>query len=542
MWVKWLVIVQLVYWGGFAAVSPVMNHDSQVYNLARLAVANVGGLFGNRGWNNVRQIVFPWTFDAVHYPFLFLHWGYCLPSFACFVGLLVIVHRLVTAGTGSARQGWWCCLALLAMPTMVYQAADTKNDVPVVFGAACWYYALRLWGAERRRAYLPLMALALGFTAGAKSTGLIIAGCLGIYTLFQLRVDRHAAVKFCAWMAISIVLFGSVETYVNNQLLYHSPLGPAAFIVQNKNRDGLAGATASFIRYCFGNMSVGVDAANPAAPTAVWLVARCREFLTFVGLGHDLGYRTGFGEVDANMLFGKSGGDAGSDYGPIGALALLGGFFFLLTRPPSDALWKLSAAAFGVIWLVCYTVAWMMWNARFLMLPFSLFAVALTLGIFRLGDNTFGRFTRSAFLLLAVFSSVIYIECAYSQNPPMLWRSIRHRPLAETFPRPGMLEIIQDLHRYADAKEPPILLVQAGEDSWLLSITEVRGIRVLPMSAISNQSLAACRSKAGYAPIYALTLNKPLAPAAGSNLTLLKRYMEAESALYQWKPPSGDSR
>ncbi len=182
LWAKWITLVLLVYWAVFAVVAPVVNYDSQVYNLARLYLAHIGGLFGNHDWNSERQILFPWTFDAIHYPFLFLRRGACLPSFACFVGLLVIVCRSVAAAR-SPREAWWCCLALLAMPTLVFQAVCTKNDLAVVFGVGCWCYAWRLWRAERRGVYLFFMALALSFAAGAKTSGLPLSGLLGAYTV-----------------------------------------------------------------------------------------------------------------------------------------------------------------------------------------------------------------------------------------------------------------------------------------------------------------------------------------------------------------------
>ena len=286
LWAKWIVLSLMAYYAAFAIVAPAMNYDSQVYNLARLAIAQTGGLFGNHGWNSEREVLFPWSFDAIHYPFLFLRRGDCLPSFACFVGLQIIVYRLV-AEARSARQAWWCCLALLAMPTVVFQAVCTKNDLAVVFAVGCWYYAWRLWRNERRDVYLLSMSLALSFAAGSKTTGLPFFGALGTYTLWQLRADRRAAVRFAVCMVAGFALLGSVEIYLNNALVYHSPLGRPAFLAQNKNRDGFSGATANFIRYCFGNLNVGIDAANPASPVAGWLQNACREFLRFV---HFLGF------------------------------------------------------------------------------------------------------------------------------------------------------------------------------------------------------------------------------------------------------------
>ncbi len=539
LWAKWIVVTLLAYWATFAVVAPVMNYDSQVYNLARLFIAHAGGLFGNHGWNSERQVLFPWTFDAIHYPFLFIYRGYCLPSFACFLGLLIIVYRLVAAAR-SPRQAWWCCLSLLAMPTLVFQSVCTKNDLAVVFAVGCWYYTWRLWQAERRGVYPLFMALALCFAAGAKTSGLPFFGLLGVFTLWKLRLDRRAAVHFAGWMALCFLLFGSVEIYLNNLLVYHSALGRPAFLAENQNRDGLAGATANFIRYCFGNMNVGIDAANPASPVAAWLENACRGFLNFVGLSGNLGYRNGYGEVDANMRFLKAGFDSASDYGPVGALALIASLVFVLARPPADPLWKLAAAGLATLVLTSYTIAWMMWNARFLLMSFCLFALALTLWLLRLGDHWPGRLLRSTFFILMAYSAVIYPLHSFNKKPSDLWLALMHRPAYEMSEMPPMLEVVRDLHARASAIEPSDLLLHAGSDSWVLCILEMRDVHVVPAPTIDPEILAAAshgsRHLPGVRPVFILTVNDPVDPSVDPTLTKIKTYDAAHAALYEWRP------
>jgi hypothetical protein len=536
-WAKWIVIALLAYWAAYALVAPVTNYDSQVYNLARLSIAQAGGLFGNHAWNSVRQVVFPWTFDAIHLPFLFLGWGYCLPSFACFVGLLIIVYRLVT-GERPAWQAWWCCLSLLALPTLVFQSLCTKNDVAVVFAVACWFYAWTLWRREGRSFYLLLMALALGFAAGAKTSGLPYFGLLGAFTFWQLRSDRWQAARFAGWMALFFVLFGSVEIYLNNELVYHAPLGPAPFIEENKNRDGLAGGVANFIRYSFGDMSAGIDAANPDSPVAGWLASSCRQFLRFTGLSN-VGYRGGFGDNDDSLRFLKLGLDSESDYGPVGALALIAGLVFVLARRRSDPIWQLAAGGLAALALTSYTVAWMMWNARFLVLSFCLLTLALTLWVGQLRPTGAGRFVRSAFFLLMVYSAIVYPLHSFNKRPADLWQALSHRSAYELRERLSMLQIVEDLRARAKAIGPSELLLDAGSDSWALCILELRHLHVVPAPVIDLKTLTlASRSGgAGARPVYVLMENMPVPPEVEPALTLLENYNEVNSALYEWQPP-----
>jgi hypothetical protein len=128
----------IAYWGVLAVVLPVSNVDSHVYNLGRLAVAENAGFWQTRAWNSPRQVIFPWTFDAVHYPFLKIGWGSNLPSFLSLLGLLVIVFSLVSQQWGS-NVGLWSILSLLAMPTIMIQATTTKNDLA---GLCSWMLVL----------------------------------------------------------------------------------------------------------------------------------------------------------------------------------------------------------------------------------------------------------------------------------------------------------------------------------------------------------------------------------------------------------------
>ncbi len=332
------------------------------------------------------------------------------------------------------------------------------------------------------------------------------------------------------------LLFGSVEIYLNNELIYHHPFGSPTFLAQHRNRDGVAGGVANFIRYCFGNMNVGVDAANPGSPVAGWLENRCRDFLNFTGLSGNLGYRDGYGEVDANMRFLKLGFDAATDFGPVGARALAASFGLVLARRPADPLGKLAAAGLASLALTSYTIAWMMWNARFLMLPFVLFALALTLWILQLGDRWPGRLLRSSFFVLMVYSAVVYPWQSAEKRPAALWMAFEHRPAYEMTENSSLLEVVQDLHDRTPAIGESPLLLHAGSNSYLLCFFELRGLHVVPAPIVDQQVLASASQRPGgqaeSLPVYVLTLENPVEPGIDPSLTLVKKYGERDTALY----------
>ena len=131
----------LVYWGIYALIAPVTNSDSHVYDLARLSVVERAGFWQASAWNSIRQVIFPWTFDAIHYPFLKAGWGFALPSFLAFLGLLIIIFELIAPKSGS-KAALWSVLTLLTMPTLMLQATTTKNDLVIAFGVGCWLYSI----------------------------------------------------------------------------------------------------------------------------------------------------------------------------------------------------------------------------------------------------------------------------------------------------------------------------------------------------------------------------------------------------------------
>ena len=176
----------LAYWGLLAVVLPVSNIDSHVYNLGRLAVAEHAGFWQTTAWNSPRQVVFPWTFDAVHLLFLKVGWGFDLPSFLSFLGLLVIVFNLASRQWGR-HVGLWSVLSLLAMPTIMTQATTTKNDVVVVFGVGCWLYSLVRFRCTQSKFFIFTAALSLAFTAGSKTYAVPICAILTVVTAWHWR-------------------------------------------------------------------------------------------------------------------------------------------------------------------------------------------------------------------------------------------------------------------------------------------------------------------------------------------------------------------
>ena len=269
----------IAYWGLLAVVLPVSNVDSHVYNLGRLAVAENAGFWQTNAWNSPRQVIFPWTFDAVHYPFLKIGWGANLPSFFSLLGVLVIVFNLVSRCWG-ASVGFWSVLSLLAMPTIMIQATTTKNDLAVVFGAGCWLYSLVRFRISQSRFFILTAALSLAFMAGSKTYAIPICAILTIVTAWVWRKEIRTLLLFAGFYLPCVLLFGSLETYVLSWQIYHRPLGPIDFVHDQRNRDGFRGLAANLVRYFLGNVSLGIDGNGNQSGLAKFPKARAGRFCT----------------------------------------------------------------------------------------------------------------------------------------------------------------------------------------------------------------------------------------------------------------------
>jgi hypothetical protein len=458
---KALIISILIYWGASALLLPVTTSDCQVYNLARLKVAERVGFWQAEAWNSVREVTYPWTFDAVHYPFLKTGWGFGIPSFLALLGLLVIIFQLVTPRFGQ-QAALWSILTLLSMPTLMLQATTTKNDLVVVFGAGCWIYSLVRFQRSRNNFFLFAAALSLAFTAGSKNIALGTCLIAAVGTGWALRGQVRSLILFALFLGPLLLLFGSIETYLLSWKLYHDPIGPKQFVTDQLNRDGLRGGIANFFRYYMANISIGVDGIDCHSGFADFLQKECRVVLSALGL-QDAGCRRDF--KDANLPFLKDGFDSGYDFGVVGCLALFVSSCILCRPKWRDLHWVLSAAGFAAMLPVCFTIAWVPWDVRYFCLSFALFGIVLALLVFSVSCH---RWWLQLTLGVVIVWSAISLPLHCAQRRPFdLWRALFAREDVSLGQRPEMIPVYNDVLSLRPDRADRWFLI-ASENSWTL--------------------------------------------------------------------------
>jgi hypothetical protein len=498
---KALIIALLIYWGASALLLPVTTSDCQVYNLARLRVAERTGFWQAETWNSIREVTYPWTFDAVHYPLLKIGWGFGVPSFVAFLGLLVIVFQLIAPRFGE-HTALWSILILLSMPTLMLQATTAKNDLAVVFGIACWIYSLVRFQRGRNIFFLFAAALSLAFSAGSKNLALGICAFAAIATGWLLRRELRSLLLFALFLVPSLLLFGSVETYVLSWNLYHDPIGPKQFVTDQLNGAGFRGAIANFFRYYLANISTGVDGIDCRSGFPGLLEKQCRTVLATLGL-EDAGCRRDY--KDATLRFLKDGFDSGYDFGAIGCLALFVSSGLLFKPSLKDVRWALSVAGFLAILPVCYMIAWTPWNVRYFCFSFTLFGIVLALLGFGMPRNH--PWLQLGLAVVILWSAIsLPLHCG-QRRPIDLWNALFARETVSLGQRPEVIPVYDDVLALRTNPADRWFLL-AAENSWTLPFLEQSKMKweLTPRW----EQVKARRAEAEPTDSYVLILNRPL--------------------------------
>jgi hypothetical protein len=464
---KAFIIGILIYWGASALLLPVTTSDCQVYNLGRLMVADRAGFWQADAWNSIRQVTFPWTFDAVHYPLLKTGWGFGIPSFAAFLGLLVIIYQLAKPRFGE-HAALWSILTLLSMPNLMLQATTTKNDIVIVFGVGCWVYSLVRFQRSRNNFFLFAAALSLAFIAGSKNLALGIFVIGAVVTGWLLRRQFRSVLSFAFFLGLLLLLFGSIETYVLSWRVYHDPVGPKKFVTDQLNADGPRGAVANFFRYYMANISIGIDGIDCQSGFPVFLEKECRILLGSLGL-EDAGCRRDF--KDANLPFLKDGFDSGYDFGVVGCLALLVSSCLIWRARFRDVRWSLSVAGFVAMLPVCMTIAWAPWNVRYFCLSFALFGICLALLVFSVpNERSWLQLTLGVIIIWSAIS--LPLHCG-QRRPLDLWSALFARENLSLGQRPEMIPVYNDVLSLRANRADRWFLV-AAENSWVLPFLQAK--------------------------------------------------------------------
>ena len=206
--------------------------------------------------------------------------------------------------------------------------------------------------------------------------------------------------------------------------IYHRPLGPVDFVHDQRNRDGLRGLLANFIRYYLGDFSFGIDGYANQSGLSKFLESNCRKILHYLRL-QNAGYAFPHFFNDKTMDFTKKADEYYSDYGLVGFAALLTSSVYVWRPSLRNPSWIMVASGFAALALNSFIVGWMPWNARFLCLSFVLFGVAMSTIVF--GELRRGLWLRSLIGVLIIWSAFTLPFLCVDRRPIDLARAFYAR-------------------------------------------------------------------------------------------------------------------
>lgn len=468
--------VLLAYWALYAAVTPITNIDSQIYNLARVELAARGGLFNNGLFTSAYHVMHPWTYDALHLPFLAIGCGYALPSFLCLVGTCYIVQMMMQSKFGW-DAAWVAVLALLGLACLVYQGTSTKNDIPMVFCGAIWAYARWRWHREARNYHLIWMVLAIGFMAGSKTTGVLYGVVLVGWTMWELRFRRRLQMLVVAGLAGAFVFLGSVETYIESTRLFGHPLGPHKIVQNWKNSDGLSGGIANLTRNIAGSIYVGSGNSVESAELTKIIAKTEIRLLDSMGLRlagleprlREVGLNPQNGDKTLSLL--QSGFEELSGFGPIGTLAMATMLMSCFLWRPKAVWWKLAAIGLLGLVLVSFTVAYTEWIRRFLIGFYALGSIAFVCILWE--NKVMSHWLlRWGFMLLALASAVAAPALSFNRGPSAIIAAVCNRDEFETCNYPLIGKLRERLRVLREKNPQSHVYYLVNDNSLILPIIE----------------------------------------------------------------------
>jgi hypothetical protein len=535
-WVICLTLLLLTYWSLFALLAPVTVWDSQTYNLARLPLTQMGGLFHNPYWNTERQISFPWSFDAIHLPFLWFDIGCSLPSLACFLGTAWMVFRMIARHSNSSFA-WLSLLAMLSMPMLVYQSVSSKNDIPLAFLLTSVVYALWNYQSDKNKYWVVIAAICIGFMPGIKSSGLGFSFLSGLYAIWKLRQEPPALLfSFLTSTVLFFILLGSVEIYIHNYLAYHSLIGSESFAYFHMNKDGIAGAIANALRYTCDFFSLPNSPAISTKHTAIiteynhFLREWCNQILSFPHW-NNLGYALHF-DI-SNFLAPKWMQETETNFGTTGALFFICASMQFFTFRLKQPVWQLSLAGWLAFGMICFTVGWMPWNNRFLMPAMLAFCMASMLGYHVTVQNSV--FLRFLLIVLLSFGSINTIRLSCDKTPLNLIRSITNRRQERFKERPEFKDVYLAVKQFHNENPNVPWVLCAGGDSWTLPFLTIHNLPISADPQLNKHFL----KKPQPPEVFLLFLNMPWKPVSKATL-LYHSINEKDVSIYYYSDPQAE--
>ncbi len=256
-----LILMVYIFLQGFLVAPDCW--DSMVYNLARvLMYQNDNTLFLNT-FSTIRQIIFPWGYDILHFHFTKVYSDFGLASFNYlnYVIIIINVYELIRTEFKNEKFALFMGLFVASFSQLLLQASNTKNDIPlaaltlIIINLAFHF----LKNKELKDVYLILAFSLFGITVKSYYPAFVIIFWISfiLYLIFSKKYlinDLNLIFlnifksKFILTLLI-LPIFSLSIYYYHHLKLFGNITGPKEYIEHNINNDGFRGAFVNLARY-----------------------------------------------------------------------------------------------------------------------------------------------------------------------------------------------------------------------------------------------------------------------------------------------------
>ncbi len=393
-----VVCVAYVYLGHILRilVLPPFNPDSMIYHLSRVGYWMQHESFYPWPTPNPRQVVFPMNAE-LGLLWTILWWGTDqLSGFVQWMAIpaiMLAIYGLVGLLGYSRLQGLYSAFLWATLTQVIFQSHSTQNDLITASFWVALIYFFFIGLREKPRPAVYLSAIAFGLAIGAKSTSLIVLPGFAIALIFTIweharNKDFQARLIMWGFSALLGVLFFGSYIYIQNLIVFHSPLGPKSFsasVVGMSGRDSLSTHLSllgdNLGRYMY--QLVDFSALPPALAEPIQPVKKALFSFIYTGAGISVENQETVGRGGFSLDYVNPINGDNSWFGPL-LVFLIPAIVYQLYRGirTHDTL-RLTLAISSIIFFLffCAVERWTPAKGRYFMIPVAL-SFPLIAGLF----------------------------------------------------------------------------------------------------------------------------------------------------------------
>ncbi len=245
-----------------AFLVPNYNSDAMSYNLARvLMFQNEGSLF-LENYTTLRQVIFPWGYDILHFLFLRFYSDFGLASFGfiCYTTIILGTYSIVRNVFADKKYALFTAFIVGSFSQLILQATNVKNDIPLATLTVAMILAFLNFSKDKKVEGVLVIIISAIFGLSIKSYfpafALPFVIAFFFFVIYYdgkeggfLRVLKFLKnYKFQLSLIVGIVA-SLVVYYYYNYSTFGGLTGPEEYLKNNVNTDGITGGVVNFGRY-----------------------------------------------------------------------------------------------------------------------------------------------------------------------------------------------------------------------------------------------------------------------------------------------------